>query len=100
MIKPNIPIVEIKEINEMLTVTISNYLQEGIQSYLINKDFNYIVIKMTPHNEIELRYIMQIKDALASAGYLPTMLSVIDKTKEWTPYFIKIEWNTTIGEGN
>lgn len=93
MIKTNVPLIEISEINDLLFSTVALHLSEGVKSYMVNKDFNYIVIKLSPHNEDHLKEIIRLNEALKSAEYSTTVLAVIDETKDWTPYYIKIEWN-------
>lgn len=93
MIKTNVPFIEIPEINDLLFSTVALHISDGVKSYMVNKDFNYIVIKLFPHNQEQLKEIIKLNEALHSAEYHTTVLAVIDEAKDWTPYYIKIEWN-------
>ena len=83
----------IEEINNTLVANIALKLQQYIQLNLKGEYAdNFVVCKFTPKTEIELHSIMELNEALKQANYTPTLLSLIDSTKETTPYYLKIEW--------
>lgn len=99
MLKNNTPIVKIENINKELYVEVSSVLMSSIESYQVNRDFNYVVLKFTPKSQEEVSHMLQLTEALKGAGYFTVMLAVIDNEQEWTPYYLKVEWNMDTGEG-
>ena len=85
--------ITIEEINSTLTANVALQLQKHIQLNLQGEYAdNFIVCKFIPKTEIELRAIFELNESLKQANYTPTILSLIDKDKEVTPYYLKIEW--------
>ena len=93
MNKTSYDFIAIEEINSTLTANIALQLQRYIQLNL-NGEYtdNFIVCKLIPKTQEELQTIFELNEALKQANYIPTLLSLIDNTKEVTPYYLKIEW--------
>jgi len=100
MNKTSYDFITIEEINSTLTANIALQLQRYIQLNL-NGEYtdNFIVCKLIPKTQEELQTIFELNEALKQANYIPTLLSLIDNTKEVTPYYLKIEWPMVKQEG-
>ena len=93
MNKTSYNFITIEEINNTLTANIALQLQQYIQLNLKGEHTdNFIVCKLIPKTQEELQTIFELNEALKQANYIPTLLSLIDNTKEVTPYYLKIEW--------
>lgn len=93
MTKTSYNFITVETIDNTLVSNIAMYLQQYIQLNLRGeyKD-NFIVCKLIPKTQEELQFIFELNEALKQANYLPTILSLINKTKDVTPYYLKIEW--------
>ena len=92
--------IAIEEINNTLTAKIALELQKHIQLNLKNEyPNNFIVFKFLPKTEEDLHLLFELNESLKQANYTPTILSLIDKNKEVTPYYLKIEWPMVKKEG-
>ena len=92
--------ITIEEINGTITANIALQLQKYIQLNLKGEYANnFIVCKLIPKTEVELQIIFQLNEALKQADYIPAIFALIDKTKEVTPYYLKIEWPMVKQEG-
>ena len=91
--KTSYDFITIKEINNTLTANVALHLQKYIQLNLKEeyKD-NFIVCKLSPKTEDELKTIFELNEALKQANYIPSVFSLIDSNNENTPYYLKIEW--------
>lgn len=100
MTKITYDFITIEEINNTLTANIALQLQQHIQLNLKGEyTDNFIVCKLIPKTQEELQAIFELNEALKQANYIPTLLSLIDNTKEVTPYYLKIEWPMVKQEG-
>jgi hypothetical protein len=100
MTKTTYDFITIEEINNTLTANIALQLQQYIQLNLKGEyTDNFIVCKLIPKTQEELQTIFELNEALKQANYIPTLLSLIDNTKEATPYYLKIEWPMVKQEG-
>ena len=100
MSKTSYNFITIEEINSTLTANIALQLQKYIQLNLKGEYAdNFIVCKLIPKTQPELQTIFELNEALKLASYTPTIFSLIDKDKEVTPYYLKIEWPMVKKEG-
>ena len=85
--------ITINEINGTLIANIALQLQKYIQLNLKGEYAdNFIVCKFTPKTQPELQNIFELNETLKQANYTPTIFALIDKNKDLTPYYLKIEW--------
>ena len=90
----------IEGINNTLIANIALQLQKYIQLNLKGEyTNNFIVCKLIPKTQPELQTIFELNEALKQANYTPTIFALIDKDKEFTPYYLKIEWPMVKQEG-
>ena len=100
MSKTSYDFITIEEINGTLTANVALHLQKYIQLNLKGEySDNFIVCKLIPKTEAELRAIFELNEALKQANYIPAVFALIDKDKEVTPYYLKIEWPMVKKEG-
>lgn len=100
MSKTSYDFINIEEINDTLTANIALQLQTHIQLNLKGEYAdNFIVCKLIPKTQPELQTIFELNEALKQANYTPTIFALIDKDKEFTPYYLKIEWPMVKQEG-
>lgn len=93
MTKTSYDFITIETIDSTLVSNIAMHLQEYIQLNLRGEyTDNFIVCKLIPKTQEELQEIFKLNEALKQANYLSAIFALIDKTKEVTPYYLKIEW--------
>lgn len=93
MSKTSYDFITVETIDSTLVSNIAMHLQEYIQLNLKGEYIdNFIVCKLIPKTQPELQTIFELNEALKQASYTPTIFALIDKTKEVTPYYLKIEW--------
>ena len=100
MNKTSYDFINIEEINGTLTANIALQLQKYIQLNLKGEyGDNFIVCKLIPKTQPELQAIFELNEALKQANYIPSIFALINKDKEFTPYYLKIEWPMVKQEG-